>query len=106
MDPVTSSLSFWQILPNLGTAGVAIAGLVYVVIRNNETVAQSQDKFLKTLDDRADKHEIAMRERENAMRNLESNVRASLTDQLTKNTIALTDVAKVMGRVVRHMDEK
>lgn len=87
--------SFVSILPNLSIGVVSILGLVYVVIR-----------FLQALDDRADKHEVAMTKREEAIRNLESDVRRNLTDQLAKNTVALTDVARVMGRVVRHMDEK
>ena len=81
------------ILPNLSIGVVSIIGLIYVVTQ-----------FLKALDERADKHEAAMARREEAIRNIETSVRASLTEQITKNTVILMDVAKVLGRVVRHLD--
>lgn len=84
-----------NILPNLSIGVVSIGGLVYVVLQ-----------FLKALDQRADKHETAMGEREQAMRNLEADVRRNLTDQLSKNTIALTEVSKILSRVVNHLDQK
>lgn len=84
-----------SILPNLSIGVVCIGALVYVVIL-----------FVKTLDSRSDKHEAAMKEREVAMRELEASVRNNLTEQLTKNTIALIDVAKVLGRTVRSLDQK
>lgn len=95
---------FWTILPNLGTAGIAIAGLVYVVIKYNEGMKDMQERFIATLDSRSDKHNTAMQEREVALRDVERAVRNSLTEQLTKNTVALLDVAKILGRVTRHLD--
>jgi hypothetical protein len=84
---------FLTILPNLSIGVISVLALVYVVLR-----------FLKALDDRADKHELAMQERETAMRSLEASVRQSMAEQLTKNTIALSEVTKVLARVVRHLD--
>jgi hypothetical protein len=77
---------FLTVLPNLSIGVVCVLALVYIAI-----------KFLSILDARVDKHEKSMRD-------LEASVRTNLTDQLTKNTIALADVAKVLGRVVRHLD--
>lgn len=87
------SPDFLSILPNLSIGVVSIAGLVYVVLQ-----------FLKALDNRADKHEKAMAERETSLRAVETDVRRFLTDQLSQNTIALQENTKVMGRVVRHLD--
>lgn len=95
---------FLSILPNLSIGVVSVLTLGYLSLRHAETQKKSQEAFLVTLDTRADKHEVAMKERETAMRGLEASVRTSMADQLTKNTIALTDVAKVLGRVVRHFD--
>lgn len=96
--------SLLTLLPNLSIGVVAVLGLAYVSLKHAQTQKDSQDAFIKTLDTRADKHESAMTHREQAMRELEASVRASMTEQLTKNTIALADVAKVLGRVVRHLD--
>jgi tRNA(Met) C34 N-acetyltransferase TmcA len=82
-----------SVLPNLSIGVVSIGGLVYVVLQ-----------FLKALDNRADKHEKAMTEREASLRAVETDVRRFLTDQLSQNTIALQENTKVMGRVVRHLD--
>ncbi len=82
-----------SILPNLSIGVVSIAGLVYVMLQ-----------FLKALDNRADKHEKAMSEREASLWAVETDVRRFLTDQLFQNTIALQENTKVMGRVVRHLD--
>lgn len=87
------SADFLSILPNLSIGVVSIAGLVYVVLQ-----------FLKALDNRADKHEKAMGDRETSLRAVETDVRRFLTDQLSQNTIALQENTKVMGRVVRHLD--
>lgn len=92
------------ILPNLSIGVVAVLALAYISLKHAQTQKESQDKFLKTIDEREDKHSNAMQEREVGMRNLEASVRMSMADQLTKNTIALSDVAKVLGRVVRHLD--
>ena len=82
-----------SILPNLSIGVVSIAGLVYVVLQ-----------FLKALDSRADKYEKAIENREKSLRDVETDVRRFLTDQLSQNTIALQENTKVMGRVVRHLD--
>lgn len=81
------------ILPNLSIGVVSIGALVYVVLR-----------FLKTLDDRADKHEGAMKEREMAMRALETSVRQSLTEHLSLASVALQENTKALARVIRHLD--
>lgn len=82
-----------NILPNLSIGVVSTLGLVYVVIR-----------FNITLDERADKHEKAMKEREDALRDVEKSVRENILDYLSANTIALQENTKVMSRVIRHLD--
>ena len=82
-----------SILPNLSIGVVSIGGLIYVTL-----------KFLTTLDLRADRHEMAMKERENAMRKLESDVRNTLAAQLIENTNALTENTRALARIIRHLD--
>lgn len=88
----------------LGIGGLSVAGIIYVSLQHSKMMKAMQDAFVHTLDQRSDKHESALRERESAMRGLEASVRAGLTEQLTKNTVALLDVAKLLGRVARHLD--
>lgn len=90
----------------LGIGGLAVAGVIYVSLQHAKTVQTLQTYFLKAIDERADKHEKSMSEREIALRNVEVTVRNSLTEQLTKNTVILLDVAKLLSKVARHLDEK
>lgn len=92
------------VLPNLSIGVIAVLGLAYVSLKHAQTQKTSQDLFIRTLDERADKHLVALEKREDAMRSLETSVRQSMTEQITKNTVALADVAKVLGRVVHHLD--
>ena len=89
-----------SILPNLSIGVISIVGLVYTVL-----------KFLEALDKRADKHERAMDERESALRNVEEQVRITLTEHITSAAVALRENTAMMGqntrileRVVRHLD--
>lgn len=89
-----------SILPNLSIGVVSILALVYTVI-----------KFLQALDTRADKHEKAMDERERSLRNVEQQIRITLTEHITQasvalreNTAVMVQNSKVLERVVRHLD--
>lgn len=85
--------SWISVLPNLSIGVVSIVGLVYVVL-----------KFLAALDSRSDKHEAAMNERENALRQVESSVRITLTEHIAQASVALRENTKILERVVRHLD--
>lgn len=82
-----------SILPNLSIGVVSIGGLVYTTMQ-----------FLKALDARSDKHEQAMNERENALREVESSVRVTLTEHIAQANVALHENTKTLERVVRHLD--
>lgn len=88
----------------LGIGGLSVAGIIYVSLQHSQTVRELQDAFLKQLDERADKHERAMHEREVALRSVEAEVRTTLTGQIMQNTTTLADVAKLLARVARHLD--
>lgn len=98
------SESFLATLPNLSIGVIAVLSLAYLSFRHSTTQKEMNSAYIKALDGHAEKHMKMLDERETAMRSLEASVRSSLTDQLTRNTIALTDVTKVLGRVVRHLD--
>lgn len=93
-----------SVLPNLSIGVVSVLALAYYALKSNERDERKHREFIQHLQASADKHEKAMFERENAMRSLETSVRNNMTEQMTKNTVALIDVAKVLGRVVRHLD--
>lgn len=94
----------FTILPNLSIGVVSVLSLAYYALKSNDRDERKHEMFIQTLDERADKHERAMNEREQALRNVEASVRENLTDQLSKNTVALTDVAKLLARVGHHLD--
>ena len=87
--------SLLSVLPNLSIGVVSIAALVYITLQ-----------FLKTLDARSDKHERAMKEREDAMRTLETDIRRGLTTQLAQNTIALNDAAKILSKCITKLEKE
>ena len=99
MDP-----SFLSILPNLSIGVISVLSLAYISLKHAEAQKTNQDVFIKTLDSRADKYERSLQDRETAMRSLEVSVRNSMTEQLTKNTVELINVAKILARVGRHLD--
>lgn len=82
-----------NVLPNLSIGVVSIVGLVYVVL-----------KFLAALDARSDKHEAAMNDREQALRDVEASVRITLTEHIAQASVALRENTKILERVMRHLD--
>lgn len=85
--------SLISILPNLSIGVISILGLVYVVL-----------KFLAALDRRAEQHAEAMKEREQALRDVEKDVRSSLYAHLSESTAALQENTKILSRVINHLD--
>jgi hypothetical protein len=81
-------------LPNLSIGVVAVIGLVYISIKHNDALDNQRTAFL-----------VALSEQNKAFRELESSVRQQLADQLTKNTVALSEVARVLGKVVRQLGD-
>lgn len=86
---------FWSAGLQLGIGGLSVAGIIYVSLKHSDTTAKMQRDFLS-----------ALKEREDSMRQVETSVRNMLTEQITKNTVALIDVTRVLGRVVRGLDER
>jgi hypothetical protein len=85
---------FITALPNLSIGVVAVLGLVYVSLRHNQALDKQREDFLS-----------ALGKQQESFRELETSVRASLTEQLTKNTLALSETAQVLARVIRHLDK-
>lgn len=85
---------FLSILPNLSIGVVAICGLVYVVVIHNKSQAGLIDK-----------NSEANEKNQNALRQVEADVRRFLTDQLSQNTIALQENTKIMARVIKRLPE-
>ena len=99
-------MDFLSILPNLSIGVVAIVGLVYVTIKHSESSKHQRADFLKALDNRTDRHEKAMSERENALREVEKEVRNEISAHLTVSTSVIQEASKVMERVINHLDSK
>lgn len=85
--------SLISVLPNLSIGVISILGLIYVVI-----------KFLDALDKIRIQHSDAMKEREQALRQVEKDVRNSLYAHLSESTTALQENTKVLARVMNHLD--
>lgn len=87
--------SIWTVLPNLSIGVVSVLSLVYVTY-----------KFLQHIDERTKRHELAMLERENRIRQVEQEVRTTILSQLSQNTEAMNDTAKLLERVAIHLDRR
>lgn len=86
---------FLTILPNLSIGVVCIAALVYITVQ-----------FLTKLDERAEAHEKAMDKREEALRQVEKEVRTELVGHLKESSSTIAQNIKIMERVVTHLDKK
>jgi hypothetical protein len=86
--------TFLGILPNLSIGVVSIGALVFITLR-----------FLDKLDERARAHEDAMDKRETALRDVEKSIRTELIDHLKESSVVIANNAKVMERVINHLDQ-
>ena len=84
-----------SVLPNLSIGVVAIGALVLCI-----------KWFVEYLKESRVSHEKSMLEREKALRDVEADVRRNLTEVLTKATMAIEQNSRVMGRVVRILDDE
>lgn len=75
-----------SILPNLSVGVVAIGAIVYITMLNNKRAREDQTEFLTEL-----------KEREKAFRELESEIRTNIFEQLQENS-------RVMERVIDHIN--
>lgn len=91
-------MDYWGTVLQLGIGGLAVGGIIYVTIRHSETMANMQTYFIEQLNAQAVRHEESIRK-------VEFEVRTSLTNQLTKNTIALSEVSHLMARVSGRLDK-
>jgi hypothetical protein len=85
--------SILTILPNLSIGVISVLSLVYITL-----------KFITHLDERTVRHEKAMLEREIQIRSIEKEVRTTVLAQLSQNTEAMNDTARVMERVMNRLD--
>lgn len=96
--------SFLTVLPNLSIGVVAVLALAYLSLVHSRAQKETQEQFMKALDDRATKHESAMQEREEALRSVEREVRSTFSKHLLESTRALEENTKVLSRVVSKLD--
>jgi hypothetical protein len=86
--------SLLTILPNLSIGVISVISLVYITMN-----------FLKHLDQRTLRHEEAMREREEYLRLVESEVRNNILNQLSQNNQLMAETAKTLERVMHIIDK-
>jgi hypothetical protein len=87
--------SLLTILPNLSIGVISIGALVYIA-----------REFLRHLDSRAVMHEQSMAERENQIREVEREIRTTVLDQLSQNTIVMNDTVKSHERLMLLLDKQ
>ncbi len=80
-------------LPNLSIGVISVLSLVYTTIR-----------FLTAMDDRTKRHEIAMKEREDALRETERRISDKLIPVLVQTTNALEENTRLFTRVAEKID--
>lgn len=88
-----------SVLPELSIGALSVVALSYIMIKNNESRERNTQNFLVALSDMRKEHDLAMKEREGAFRALEKEVREKILNQLT-------EAARIMERVVSHLDRK
>lgn len=86
--------SLLTILPNLSIGVISICALVYI-----------SREFLRHLDSRAIMHEKSMSEREQQIRAVEREVRTTVLDQLSQNTVVMNDTMKSHERLMHLLDK-
>ena len=82
-----TSSSLAQFLQEASFSIVAVAALVYVVYI-----------FIKFINDQATTHGAAMREREEALREVEKEIRHTLTEHIVQSNVALTENSRALER--------
>ena len=75
-------------LPNLGVGVASIVGLIIIVTR-----------FINHLENRGAQHERAMKEREDAFRSLESEIRNNILSQLNESAQIMRRVADLLNKI-------
>lgn len=78
--------SLLTILPNLSIGVISVLSLVFVT-----------RMFVIHLDQRTERHEKAMFERENAMRGVEKEIRETLREHISQSNIALTENTRALA---------
>lgn len=84
-------------LSDLSVPAISVIAIAYMLIKTNESREKNTLAFLSSLDKMRQEHEVAMKERENALRSLEKEVRTSILEQLSKNS-------QILERVINHLD--
>ena len=79
--------SMLTILPNLSIGVISVLSLVYVTLQ-----------FLRHLDERTQRHETSMKEREDALRKVECEVRTILVDISKTTSNAILENTKALER--------
>lgn len=82
-------------LPNLGVGVVAVLAIGYIV-----------NKFLIAMDERTQRHEAAMSEREAYLLQVESDIRDTLSANLSNSTRVIEENTRVLVRVIDHLEKK
>ena len=83
-----------QFLQEASISVISIAALVYIVTL-----------FIKNLDERTVRHEKAMLEREAALRKVESEIRATMSEHIKQSSIAISENTKILERVIKHFEK-
>jgi len=92
---VSMEPSLLTILPNLSIGVIAVGSMVYIVI-----------KFLDQLAIIRTEHQESMMERETQIRQVESEVRTKVLDQLQQNSMVMSDTVKSHERLMKMLDKK
>lgn len=82
-----------SVLPNLSIGVVAVVTLYLISI-----------KFLEELRKRSESHERAMKEREDALRAVEREMRKELSNISSQSIAVIRDNTRVLERVINHLD--
>lgn len=94
-----------SVLPQLSVGALGLLVFGYITIRNGETNERQVNGFLGALDERTKRHENAMKEREDALRSVEREVRTEISKQLAASHATNERAAAIMERVIKYLDK-
>lgn len=98
-------MDFQTLIQEASISIVSVVALVYVTYLFIKELREQSKQHAEMIINRTMRHEEAMLEREKALRELEREVRITLTDHIVQSNIALNESSRVIARAVDALDK-
>lgn len=99
-------MDFQTLIQEASISIVSVVALVYVTYLFIKELREQSKQHAEMIISRTTRHEAAMLEREQALRDLEREVRVTLTEHIVQSNQALNESARVIARAVEVLDKR